>query len=178
MSAHTENLWNIVLSFVAQKANAISQMDKYKKVIDKVEAQLRKMEDLAGVEETLTNDHQKMNLNPDSAKGKLAIVFHEKEAIHNAATQTLCTELEEAIATVRKQLAQAQEQYNYWKDELLSGTRGEEEARQKHNQAVEAERREEERRRREEEQRRREEEQRRRKEEEAEKQKNKRKKGA
>lgn len=178
MSAYTENLWNIVLSFVAQKTNAIAQMNKYKTVIDKVEAQLRKMEDLDGVKKTLANDHRKMNLNPDSAKGKLATVFHEKEAIHNTATQTLCTEIEEAIATVRSQLSQAQAQYDYWKEELLSGTRGEEEARQKHNQAVEAERREEERRRREEEQRRREEEERRKKEEEAEKQNNKRKKGA
>lgn len=176
MSAHTDNLWNIVLSFVVQKANAVAQMKKYKEVIDKVEAQLKKTEALDDVETILKNDHQKMNSNQDSAKGRLATVFHEKESVHNVATQSLCTDLKGAIAAAQVGLAEAQNQYNYWKEELLSSTRGEEEARQNHNQAVEAERREAERKR--EEARRREEEERRKAQEEAEKQKNKRKKGA
>ncbi len=168
MSAYTDSLWNIVLKYVEKKTNALYQMYRYKEVIDKVEAQLKKTKELSEVELMLQEDHKRMNRNPGSAKGKLATVFQEKEAVHNKETITLCSKLKTAISNVEARLAHAQDEYNYWKQELTSSTRGEEEARQNHKQAVEAERREEERRKAE--ARRREEEERRRAEEEAAKQ--------
>ena len=58
-----------------KKTYAESQRDKYKKVVRNLEKELKKTDNLSDVMAQLATDYNIMEMNPDSAHGKLSDTF-------------------------------------------------------------------------------------------------------
>ena len=58
-----------------------------------------------------------MEMNPDSAQGKLSDTFVTKESENREAVEKLGADFKEIIAEVKSKLEFARDEYNYWCDE-------------------------------------------------------------
>ena len=72
-----------------RKPIAESQRDKYKKVVRNLEKELKKTDNLSDVMAQLATDYNIMEMNPDSAHGKLSDTFVTKESENREAVEKL-----------------------------------------------------------------------------------------
>lgn len=117
MASLLERLKYMIEDIFGKKTYAESQRDKYKKVISGLEKQLGKTENLGDVMEQLATDYNTMEVNPDSAKGKLSTTFVTKESENRKAVEQLGTDFNGVIAEVQSKLEFARGEYSYWCDE-------------------------------------------------------------
>ena len=87
-----------------KKTYAESQRDKYKKVVRNLEKELKKTDNLSDVMAQLATDYNIMEMNPDSAQGKLSDTFVTKESENREAVEKLEADFKEIIAEVKLKL--------------------------------------------------------------------------
>ena len=91
-----------------KKTYAESQRDKYKKVVRNLEKELNKTDNLSDVMAQLATDYNTMEMNPDSAQGKLSDTFVTKESENCEgnceAVEKLGADFKEIIAEVKLKL--------------------------------------------------------------------------
>ena len=87
-----------------KKTYAESQRDKYKKVVRNLEKELKKTDNLSDVMAQLATDYNTMEMNPDSAQGKLSDTFVTKESENREAVEKLGADFKEIIAEVKLKL--------------------------------------------------------------------------
>ena len=87
-----------------KKTYAESQRDKYKKVVRNLEKELKKTDNLSDVMAQLATDYNTMEMNPDSAQGKLSDTFVTKESENREAVEKLGADFKEIIAEVKSKL--------------------------------------------------------------------------
>lgn len=80
MASLLERLKYIIEDIFGKKTYAESQRDKYKKVVRNLEKELKKTDNLSDVMAQLATDYNTMEMNPDSAQGKLSDTFVTKES--------------------------------------------------------------------------------------------------
>lgn len=114
MSSLLERLRYTINDIFGKKTYAESQRDKYKKVVSGLEEQLENTGELEDVLQQLTTDYNTMEVNPDSAQGKLSTTFVTKEIINRQGMETLGTDLKNAISEVKNKLEYARGEYDYW----------------------------------------------------------------
>lgn len=114
MSSLLERLGYIINDIFGKKTYAESQRDKYKNVVNRLQKQLEKTGGLEEVLQQLKTDYNTMEINPDSAAGKLSTTYVTKEATNRQSMEAMGTAFQEAISDVRTKLAFAQEEYEYW----------------------------------------------------------------
>lgn len=114
MSSLLERLRYTIEDIFGKKTYAESQRDKYKKVIDGLEKQLGKTGNLPDVMEQLAADYNTMEINPDSAKGKLSTTFVTKESENRKAVEKLGADFQGIITEVKSKLEFARGEYEYW----------------------------------------------------------------
>ena len=114
MSSLLDRLRYIIDDILGKKTYAESQRDKYKKVVKGLQEQLEKTSNLDDVLEQLKNDYDIMEVNPDSAQGKLSTTFVTKEAENRQAVEALGADFKSAISEVKAKLEFAQGEYEYW----------------------------------------------------------------
>ncbi len=107
----------IIEDIFGKKTYAESQRDKYKKVVRNLEKELKKTDNLSDVMAQLATDYNTMEMNPDSAQGKLSDTFVTKESENREAVEKLGADFKEIIAEVKSKLEFARDEYNYWCDE-------------------------------------------------------------
>ena len=78
MASLLERLKYIIEDIFGKKTYAESQRDKYKKVVRNLEKELKKTDNLSDVMDQLATDYNTMEMNPDSAQGKLSDTFVTK----------------------------------------------------------------------------------------------------
>lgn len=79
-----------------------------------MQEQLEKTGNLDDVLEQLKNDYDTMEVNPDSAQGKLSTTFVTKETENRQAVESLGADFKAAISEVKTKLEFAQGEYEYW----------------------------------------------------------------
>lgn len=104
--------------FSGQSSYAESQKNKYKDVIDAINVQLEHTIYLNEQMEVLRSDYDIMEVNPDSAEGKLSSTYVDREAENRQSMETLYSDYSTAISEVKAKLAEAQSQYEYWCSEV------------------------------------------------------------
>lgn len=114
MSSLLERLRYTINDIFGNKTYAESQRDKYKKVVKGLQEQLEKTGNLDDVLEQLKNDYDTMEVNPDSAQGKLSTTFVTKETENRQAVESLGADFKAAISEVKTKLEFAQGEYEYW----------------------------------------------------------------
>ena len=114
MSSLLDRLRYIIEDIRGEKTYAESQRDKYKKIVSGLQEQLGKTNYLDDVMEQLKNDYDIMEVNPDSAQGKLGTTFVTKETENRQAVEALGANLKLAISEVKRKLEFAQEEQEYW----------------------------------------------------------------
>ncbi len=114
MSSLLDRLRYIIEDIRGEKTYAESQRDKYKKIVSGLQEQLGKTNYLDDVMEQLRNDYDIMEVNPDSAQGKLSTTFVTKETENRQAVEALGANLKLAISEVKKKLEFAQGEQEYW----------------------------------------------------------------
>lgn len=114
MSSLLERLRYTINDIFGKKTYAESQRDKYKKVVKGLQEQLEKTGNLDDVLEQLKNDYDTMEVNPDSAQGKLSTTFVTKETENRQAVESLGADFKAAISEVKTKLEFAQGEYEYW----------------------------------------------------------------
>ena len=87
-----------------KKTYAESQRDKYKKVVRNLEKELKKTDNLSDVMAQLATDYNIMEMNSDSAQGKLSDTFVTKESENCEAVEKLGADFKEIIAEVELKL--------------------------------------------------------------------------
>ena len=87
-----------------KKTYAESQRDKYKKVVRNLEKELKKTDNLSDVMAQLATDYNIMEMNSDSAQGKLSDTFVTKESENCEAVEKLGADFKEIIAEVKLKL--------------------------------------------------------------------------
>ena len=87
-----------------KKTYAESQRDKYKKVVRNLEKELKKTDNLSDVMAQLATDYNIMEMNPDSAHGKLSDTFVTKESENREAGRKTGADFKEIIAEVKLKL--------------------------------------------------------------------------
>ena len=87
-----------------KKTYAESQKDKYKKVVRNLEKELKKTDNLSDVMAQLATDYNIMEMNSDSAQGKLSDTFVTKESENCEAVEKLGADFKEIIAEVKLKL--------------------------------------------------------------------------
>ena len=117
MASLLERLKYIIEDIFGKKTYAESQRDKYKKVVRNLEKELKKTDNLSDVMAQLATDYNTMEMNPDSAQGKLSDTFVTKESENREAVEKLGADFKEIIAEVKSKLEFARDEYNYWCDE-------------------------------------------------------------
>lgn len=117
MSGLLERLKYMIEDIFGKKTYAESQRDKYKKIADAVQEQLDRTGSLDEVLDQLANDYNIIEVNPDSAQGKLSTTFVEKETANRKAVEALGAALKTGIADVKAKQAFAQGEYEYWRSE-------------------------------------------------------------
>lgn len=105
-------------NFPGSSSYAESQKNKYKDLIDAINVQLERTLYLDEEMEALRGDYDIMEVNPDSAEGKLSTTYVDKEAENRQSMETLYNDYVTAISEVRARLAEAQSQYEYWCSEV------------------------------------------------------------
>lgn len=114
MSSLLERLRYTINDIFGNRTYAESQRDKYKKVVKGLQEQLEKTGNLDDVLEQLKNDYDTMEVNPDSAQGKLSTTFVTKETENRQAVESLGADFKAAISEVKTKLEFAQGEYEYW----------------------------------------------------------------
>ena len=89
MASLLERLKYIIEDIFGKKTYAESQRDKYKKVVRNLEKELKKTDNLSDVMAQLATDYNIMEMNPDSAQGKLSDTFVTKESENREAVEKL-----------------------------------------------------------------------------------------
>ena len=117
MASLLERLKYIIEDIFGKKTYAESQGDKYKKVVRNLEKELKKTDNLSDGMAQLATDFNTMEMNPDSAQGKLSDTFVTKESENREAVEKLGADFKEIIAEVKSKLEFARDEYNYWCDE-------------------------------------------------------------
>lgn len=121
MASLLERLKYIIEDIFGKKTYAESQRDKYKKVVRNLEKELKKTDNLSDVMAQLATDYNIMEMNSDSAQGKLSDTFVTKESENCEgnceAVEKLGADFKEIIAEVKSKLEFARDEYNYWCDE-------------------------------------------------------------
>ncbi len=117
MASLLERLKYIIEDIFGKKTYAESQRDKYKKVVRNLEKELKKTDNLSDVMAQLATDYNTMEMNPDSAQGKLSDTFVTKESENREAVEKMGADFKEIIAEVKSKLEFARDEYNYWCDE-------------------------------------------------------------
>ena len=114
MSSLLERLRYTINDILGKKTYAESQRDKYKKVVKGLQEQLEKTGNLDDVLEQLKNDYDTMEVNPDSAQGKLSTTFVTKETENRQAVESLGSDFKVTISEVKTKLEFAKGEYEYW----------------------------------------------------------------
>lgn len=114
MSSLLERLRYTINDIFGKKTYAESQRDKYKKVVKGLQEQLEKTGNLDDVLEQLKNDYDTMEVNPDSAQGKLSTTFVTKETENRQAVESLGSDFKVTISEVKTKLEFAKGEYEYW----------------------------------------------------------------
>ena len=114
MSDVLERLKYIIEDIFGKKTYAETQRDKYKKVVNGLEDQLGKTGNLEDVMQQLATDYNTMEVNPDSAQGKLNTTFVTREEENRRAVEALGADFQSAVSEVKMKLAFARGEYNYW----------------------------------------------------------------
>ncbi len=114
MSSLLERLRYTINDILGKKTYAESQRDKYKKVVKRLQEQLEKTGNLDDVLEQLKNDYDTMEVNPDSAQGKLSTTFVTKETENRQAVESLGADFKVTISEVKTKLEFAKGEYEYW----------------------------------------------------------------
>ena len=114
MSDVLERLKYIIEDIFGRKTYAETQRDKYKKVVNGLEDQLGKTGNLEDVMQQLATDYNTMEVNPDSAQGKLNTTFVTREEENRRAVEALGADFQSAVSEVKMKLAFARGEYNYW----------------------------------------------------------------
>jgi len=114
MSSLLERLRYTINDIFGKKTYAESQRDKYKKVVKGLQEQLEKTSNLDDVLEQLKNDYDTMEVNPDSAQGKLSTTFVTKETENRQAVESLGSDFKVTISEVKTKLEFAKGEYEYW----------------------------------------------------------------
>ena len=114
MSSLLERLRYTINDIFGKKTYAESQRDKYKKVVKRLQEQLEKTSNLDDVLEQLKNDYDTMEVNPDSAQGKLSTTFVTKETENRQAVESLGSDFKVTISEVKTKLEFAKGEYEYW----------------------------------------------------------------
>lgn len=114
MSSLLDRLRYMIEDAFGKKTYAEAQRDKYKKVVKGLQKQLEKTDSLEDVMEQLSYDYDYMEVNPDSAQGKLSTTFVTKETENRRAVEALGTDFKAAISEVNGKLKFAQSEYEYW----------------------------------------------------------------
>ena len=104
MASLLERLKYIIEDIFGKKTYAESQRDKYKKVVRNLEKELKKTDNLSDVMAQLATDYNTMEMNPDSAQGKLSDTFVTKESENCEAVEKLGADFKEIIAEVKLKL--------------------------------------------------------------------------
>ena len=104
MASLLERLKYIIEDIFGKKTYAESQRDKYKKVVRNLEKELKKTDNLSDVMAQLATDYNIMEMNPDSAHGKLSDTFVTKESENREAVEKLGADFKEIIAEVKLKL--------------------------------------------------------------------------
>ena len=99
-----------------KKTYAESQRDKYKKVVRNLEKELKKTDNLSDVMDQLATDFNTMEMNPDSAQGKLSDTFVTKESENREAVEKLGADFKEIIAEVKLKLEFARKEEIFMAD--------------------------------------------------------------
>ena len=84
---------------------------------NRMRKELKKTDNLSDVMAQLATDYNTMEMNPDSAQGKLSDTFVTKESENREAVEKLGADFKEIIAEVKSKLEFARDEYNYWCDE-------------------------------------------------------------
>ena len=92
-----------------KKTYAESQRDKYKKVVRNLKKELKKTDNLSDVMAQLATDYNIMEMNSDSAQGKLSDAFVTKESENCEAVEKLGADFKEIIAEVKLEFARKAE---------------------------------------------------------------------
>ena len=92
-----------------KKTYAESQRDKYKKVVRNLKKELKKTDKLSDVMAQLATDYNIMEMNSDSAQGKLSDTFVTKESENCEAVEKLGADFKEIIAEVKLEFARKAE---------------------------------------------------------------------
>ena len=92
-----------------KKTYAESQRDKYKKVVRNLKKELKKTDNLSDVMAQLATDYNIMEMNSDSAQGKLSDTFVTKESENCEAVEKLGADFKEIIAEVKLEFARKAE---------------------------------------------------------------------
>lgn len=114
MSSLLDRLRYMIEDAFGKKTYAESQRDKYKKVVKGLREQLERTGSLDDVMEQLAYDYDNMEVNPDSAQGKLSTTFVTKETENRRAVEALGADFKSAISEVNGKLEFAQGEYDYW----------------------------------------------------------------
>ncbi|WP_192848855.1 hypothetical protein [Roseburia sp. 499] len=117
MSSLLERLKYIIDDIFGKKTYAELQRDKYKKVVKGLEEQLGRTEYLEAVLQELKTDYDTMEVNPDSAEGKLSTTFVTKEGENRQAIEALGADFTTTISEVKKKFEYVKGEYQYWCDE-------------------------------------------------------------
>lgn len=153
MSSLLQRLRYMINDAFGKKTHAENQKKKYRDVIKRVEKQIKKTDNLEYMLGELKRDYVRMEVNPDSAQGKLSTTFVTKESVNRKASEKLGSNLKSGISDAKENLALAQEKYDYWCEEVEREDREMKIYQQEYYEEEERIRREEEERRREEERR-------------------------
>ena len=117
MSSLLDRLRYTIEDIFGKKTYAELQRDKYKKIVSGLQEQLGKTNYLDDVMEQLKSDYDIMEINPDSAQGKLSTTFVTKETENRQAVEALGANLKLAISEVKRKLEFAQGEQEYWRSE-------------------------------------------------------------
>lgn len=101
------------------KTYAESQQKKYRDMVQELEGRLMSLEvNIPYVMESYQTDYGYMELNPQSAEGKLSDVFAEKEEKNRGFVDHFHQKFREAFEEINSQLIQLQQEEAYWISEV------------------------------------------------------------
>lgn len=114
MSALLDRLRYMINDAFGKKTYAESQRDRYKKIVSELQEQLDRTGSLEEALDQLSKDYDIMEVNPDSAQGKLSTTFVTKEAENRQGVEVLGVAFKGAISDVKAKQSFAQGEYQYW----------------------------------------------------------------
>lgn len=106
------------LDDLMNKSYAEKQRDFYKKIIKDIKKQLKDTQDIDWARQDLNNDMNQMEINSDSAEGKLKTTFDSRQEIVKTEMNNLLDGLADSIDTINEKLKVLNDEYEYWNREV------------------------------------------------------------